>query len=104
MSFACERVLERLSPFLDRELPDPEVCEIRDHLAGCPPCHGAHRRLVRLETISIEILRRVPAVGAAEWGARWSRIDGQALNSKVIALRERRERSMRRIVVRFALA
>jgi hypothetical protein len=105
MSFACERVLERLSPFLDRELPEVEIGEIREHLAFCPPCDGAHRRLARLEAMSISILRRAPAVAEAEWTARWSRAFGAGGQSaKVISLRDRRERSIRRTAGRFALA
>ena len=35
---ACKEVFAVLSDYLDLELP-PETCEeIKDHLAGCPPC------------------------------------------------------------------
>ncbi|MFB3829406.1 MAG: anti-sigma factor [Bryobacteraceae bacterium] len=37
-SGSCKEVFALLSDYLDLELP-PETCEeIREHLAGCPPC------------------------------------------------------------------
>lgn len=101
MSESCEQVLERLSPFLDGELSEGESGEVRAHVAVCPPCEAVHARLVRLETLSTTLLRGAPAVTAAEWGARWSRIDGLSLDPRIVA---RRERSVRRTLVRFALA
>jgi anti-sigma factor RsiW len=105
MSVGCEQVLERLSPFLDREVSDVEAAEIARHLAACPPCGVSHRRLGKLEALSVLILRGAPAVGAAEWGARWSRVGPLgAASPRAIAVRARRARSMRRVFVRFALA
>lgn len=34
----CEEALERLESFLDGELPDADVDEIRAHLTQCYPC------------------------------------------------------------------
>jgi len=37
----CDKCLERLYPFLDRELGETEVEEVKRHLAECPPCEGS---------------------------------------------------------------
>jgi mycothiol system anti-sigma-R factor len=34
----CRDCLERLDTFVDRELTDEELVEVRRHLADCPPC------------------------------------------------------------------
>lgn len=34
----CRMVIERLYPYLDRELSEAEVKEIHEHLSRCPPC------------------------------------------------------------------
>ncbi|CAN5479829.1 hypothetical protein BH23CHL2_BH23CHL2_15620 [soil metagenome] len=34
----CKMVIERLYPYLDRELSATEVEEIHEHLRRCPPC------------------------------------------------------------------
>ncbi|MFZ0218394.1 MAG: zf-HC2 domain-containing protein [Candidatus Dormiibacterota bacterium] len=34
----CDDCLERLDPYVDRELTDQELEEVRMHLAECPPC------------------------------------------------------------------
>jgi mycothiol system anti-sigma-R factor len=36
----CDECLQRLYPYLDRELGDAEVAEVKRHLAECPPCEG----------------------------------------------------------------
>lgn len=35
---ACTAALKRLWDYLDRELTPEDEDELRDHLAGCPPC------------------------------------------------------------------
>ena len=49
----CLQTMIKLSRYLDRELTDDEVAEVKRHLTNCPPC-GHHvrfeedlRRLVR---------------------------------------------------------
>lgn len=34
----CKTTVERLYPYLDRELSAEEIEEVREHLALCPPC------------------------------------------------------------------
>ena len=34
----CRTTIERLYPFLDRELTADEHQEVQEHLAACPPC------------------------------------------------------------------
>ena len=49
----CIQTLMRLHRYLDRDLTDEEVAEVKRHLDACPPClHHVHfedeiRRLVR---------------------------------------------------------
>lgn len=100
----CERVLARLSPFLDRELPDGERGEILVHLEICPPCKHVHQRYLRLEEISVRCLAGAPGVAPTEWTARWKRIDADACNPRSIARRERRERMTRFYFGVFAMA
>ena len=35
---ACSEVLNRLEAYLDGELPDADLGELREHLAECYPC------------------------------------------------------------------
>jgi mycothiol system anti-sigma-R factor len=34
----CKTTIERLYPFLDRELTEDEHTEVQEHLSLCPPC------------------------------------------------------------------
>jgi mycothiol system anti-sigma-R factor len=34
----CKTTIERLYPFLDRELTEEEHAEVQEHLSMCPPC------------------------------------------------------------------
>lgn len=34
----CRMTIERLYPYLDRELSEQEIEEVADHLRRCPPC------------------------------------------------------------------
>lgn len=38
MMTKCKTTIERLYPYLDRELSTQEIEEIREHLDACPPC------------------------------------------------------------------
>lgn len=37
----CRRTVERLAPWADESLPEPERAEVERHLAVCPPCRVA---------------------------------------------------------------
>jgi mycothiol system anti-sigma-R factor len=39
----CDDCLENLDPYLDRELTDSELEEVKRHLADCPPCEGRYQ-------------------------------------------------------------
>lgn len=43
----CRALFERLSEFLDGELPAGLCHEIERHAAGCPPCHALVQTLRR---------------------------------------------------------
>jgi mycothiol system anti-sigma-R factor len=55
MSDDCEPTMDRLSLYLDRELSEEEVRQVRRHLDECPPCERVFefqsglKRLVRRE-------------------------------------------------------
>lgn len=36
--YDCEETLARLHQYVDRELSEVEIVEVRHHLADCPPC------------------------------------------------------------------
>ncbi|MBX6341808.1 MAG: mycothiol system anti-sigma-R factor [Thermomicrobiaceae bacterium] len=36
--YDCQKVMERLYHYLDRELSEGEVEEVQRHLDACPPC------------------------------------------------------------------
>ncbi|MBI3522476.1 MAG: mycothiol system anti-sigma-R factor [Chloroflexi bacterium] len=38
----CDKCLERLYPYLDRELDERELAEVKRHLDDCPPCEGSY--------------------------------------------------------------
>lgn len=58
----CDDCIHRLDPYVDRELTDEEIDEVRMHLAECPPCD--HR--VELRT---DLKRLVKVCLDAEPGA-----------------------------------
>ena len=41
MNDDCRRTAERLSPFVDNELPAAERADVERHLNACPPCRMA---------------------------------------------------------------
>ncbi|HYM51366.1 MAG TPA: mycothiol system anti-sigma-R factor [Candidatus Limnocylindrales bacterium] len=55
MSKDCDSTMDRLSLYLDRELSEPEMRQVRVHLDDCPPCgkifdfQAELKRLVRKE-------------------------------------------------------
>lgn len=54
----CDDTVERLNLYLDRELSDDDVEQVREHLSDCPPCERIFdfqaevKRLVRKECCS----------------------------------------------------
>ncbi len=54
----CDETAERLNLYLDRELSDADVAQVREHLSECPPCERIFdfqaevKRLVRKECCS----------------------------------------------------
>jgi mycothiol system anti-sigma-R factor len=50
----CDGCQEKLERYVDRELTDQELSEVRGHLERCPPCedryqlHAGLKRLVKL--------------------------------------------------------
>lgn len=53
----CREILEQMAPYLDRELSEAELSEVREHLAACECCAQAFRfedsilRFVRRELV-----------------------------------------------------
>jgi mycothiol system anti-sigma-R factor len=47
----CKQTIERLQTFLDRELSDSEIREVRMHLDDCPPCLNHFRFEERLKRL-----------------------------------------------------
>jgi anti-sigma factor RsiW len=101
MTFACDQVQDRLSPFLDDELEAAEIRAIRAHLGSCASCAGALARLERLEALSAEVLGAAPAIGASEWRVRSARVEAASKSPRMLALRQH---VVRRTIARFAVA
>ena len=47
----CQKTIEQLQTFLDRELSETEVSEVRMHLDACPPCLKHFRFEERLKML-----------------------------------------------------
>jgi mycothiol system anti-sigma-R factor len=47
----CGDCLERLTPYLDRELTDDELAQVVRHLADCPPCEERYKLQVHLKRL-----------------------------------------------------
>ncbi|HSB71732.1 MAG TPA: zf-HC2 domain-containing protein [Candidatus Methylomirabilis sp.] len=57
MSMSCRELFERLSEYVDGELP-PEICEeIRQHMDGCDPCVAFANTLKK----TADLCRRLPS-------------------------------------------
>jgi mycothiol system anti-sigma-R factor len=50
---SCERAYKELFPYLDRELSEEEMQQVRRHLADCPPCE----HLFKLEGTVVRFIR-----------------------------------------------
>jgi mycothiol system anti-sigma-R factor len=47
----CRDCLVNLDPYLDRELTDNELEEVRRHLADCPPCEELYQLRTNLKRL-----------------------------------------------------
>jgi len=47
----CSDCLQRLDGFVDRELTDDEVEEVKRHLGHCPPCEERYRLEVQVKRL-----------------------------------------------------
>jgi mycothiol system anti-sigma-R factor len=47
----CRDCLENLDTYLDRELTDDELAEVRRHLADCPPCEDLYQLKASLKRL-----------------------------------------------------
>jgi len=63
----CDEIRERLSAYLDGELPPPEAALVVEHLESCPGCREELDDLRRLRD---QVARHLapPAVDDEEWG------------------------------------
>jgi len=65
MSRDCDSAMDRLSVYLDRELTDRDMEQVRAHLEDCPPCgrvfefQAELKRLVRKECCSDDAPHRL---------------------------------------------
>ena len=63
----CQDAMGRLSMYVDRELSDDEVGQVKVHLKSCPPCEQVFdfqaelKRLVRKECCTDDALGRLRA-------------------------------------------
>lgn len=66
-SWDCQETMGRLSMYLDRELNDEEVGQVKVHLHACPPCEQVFdfqselKRLVRKECCTDDAPARLRA-------------------------------------------
>ena len=47
----CRDCLQKLDQFVDRELTDDELVEVRRHLGDCPPCQDLYELQVHLKRL-----------------------------------------------------
>ena len=47
----CQDCLDKLDRYLDRELTDAEVEEVKRHLGDCPPCEDLYQLQVNLKRL-----------------------------------------------------
>lgn len=47
----CGECLEKLDPYVDRELTEDELAEVRQHLADCPPCEDLYQLRASLKRL-----------------------------------------------------
>jgi anti-sigma factor RsiW len=76
----CDEVRDRLVALHDDELSPSEVAQVREHVATCPSCAGANRRIVRSTPTA-------PSFGPGD--ALRARLSQQLDPSLILALAER---------------
>ena len=79
----CKKIFALLSQYLDAELPATTCEEIREHLAGCPPCIEFLESLRR----SIHLCRGYAASQAPGPLSACARDDLQVAYQKMLAAR-----------------
>jgi mycothiol system anti-sigma-R factor len=47
----CDECLENLERYVDRELSDAEVTDLRQHLVDCPPCEDRYKFQAELKRL-----------------------------------------------------
>ena len=47
----CTDCLEKLDQYLDRELTDSELAEVKRHLEDCPPCEDHYQLQVHMRRV-----------------------------------------------------
>ncbi len=47
----CKDCQDKLDQFVDRELSDEELVEVRRHLEECPPCEDLYRLQVNMRRV-----------------------------------------------------
>ena len=57
MSMSCRELFERLSEYVDGELPENICAEIRQHMEGCEPCVAFANTLKK----TADLCRRLPS-------------------------------------------
>lgn len=71
----CQVVIDRLSAYIDGELPDEQRRAVARHLDGCPACAAVHRRLGEAWALVAEAPRVAPRVDL--WPAIEARLPGE---------------------------
>jgi anti-sigma factor RsiW len=71
----CRGVVDRLSAFMDGEVPDAERDALQRHLSGCPACASVHQRLAEAWTLAADAPRVAPRVDL--WPRIEARLDGE---------------------------
>jgi mycothiol system anti-sigma-R factor len=56
MGDSCDEALDSLFAYIDKELPEPELTRIAEHLKSCPPCEAERRINERIK----EMVSRCP--------------------------------------------
>jgi anti-sigma factor RsiW len=65
----------RLSAYLDRELPEPQVANLEAHLRDCEACSTELASLRAVKELAEGL--SAPAVSDEEWAATWSAIEAR---------------------------
>lgn len=74
----CPDVIDRLSAFIDGELPDAKRQAVERHLDECPACAAVHRRLAEAWALVAEAPRVAPRVDL------WPRIEARLADARPV--------------------